>query len=341
MSLAVASIVLLAAWYASWMRASPVETNNQGGLEEKDKYWQGRIKAVGGPAAYAEFAQAVQNDTANRQHTRVHVFGGALYKASGTGALGVCDARFSYGCFHEFLAKAIQGRGLSEVATLNQGCQQAHTSKPLSCQHGIGHGVVAYIGYDRSGLDKALRICKDLPFNDPVGGCYSGAFMEYNMHTMLGASAASRPVVDNNIFAPCDTLGESYQRACAFWQPQWWLRVLYQNGTSSDVYAKLGAHCDAMESDQALRRSCYEGIGTITPGSVDGAPEKAAVLCDATSTSKVYQLYCRAYAANAFAAVVDVAIAQKACDGLTGASAEYCRAYATNQSSVLMRNVSP
>lgn len=308
--------------------------DSQGSLEEEDTYWQSRIKTVGGQAAYTEFARAIQNDTTNKQHTMAHVFGSALYKTSGTRALGVCDARFSYGCFHQFLAKAIQEHGLREVAVLNQGCQQAGVANPLSCQHGIGHGVVAYIGYDRSSLDKALGICKDLPFIDPVGGCYSGAFMEYNLHTMLGESADLRPVVEGNIFAPCDTLGESYQQACAFWQPQWWFQAIYQSDTSPEVYTKLGAHCDAMESDQSIRRSCYEGIGTIAPGSVENVPEKAAALCDATSTSPLYRLYCRSYAASALAAVTSIRIAQKVCDGLTGASAEYCNAHATNQSDI-------
>jgi hypothetical protein len=225
------------------------------------EHWEQAIKTDGGPAAYEEFADAVKDLSPQKQHSSAHDFGGALFKTKGVSGLSVCDSRFNFGCFHEFLGEAIATLGLGVVEQLNDSCFKDLGNNGLACQHGIGHGVMAYEGYTDSALDKALATCKSLPHNDPVGGCYGGVFMEYNLQTMLGEDARLRPGIDHP-YAPCDRLDSAYQAACVFWQPQWWNISLRQ--TQSDTakrFAQLGGWCTHWSG--TLERKCFEGIGNI------------------------------------------------------------------------------
>jgi hypothetical protein len=96
-----------------------------------------------------------------------------------------------------------------------------------------------------------------------------------------------------------------------------------------------------MEKNPNLRRSCYEGIGTIAPAGADQQGSKAAVLCEATSKSKLYQLYCTSFAANSMTILVNKQEGYNACDGLDGESREYCNAYAENRSNILLPHDPP
>jgi len=135
---------------------SPVETT------EQEQYWRERISTDGGSVAYQEFTKHVAGLSIEEQHTLSHKFGGALFEVEGVSGLPVCDSQFSYGCSHEFLGRAIAKLGLGVVANLNEMCFKALKSKSLSCQHGIGHGIQASLGYTFEDLKKALAVCGGL-----------------------------------------------------------------------------------------------------------------------------------------------------------------------------------
>lgn len=163
--------------------------------------------------------------------------------------------------------------------------------------------------------------------------------MEYNIRIMLGTEGGIRPVTASDIQAPCDSLREPYLKACAYGQPQWWHQVLFKGVASKEVFTKLGADCDAMVHDPLLRKSCYEGLGAITPTSVNNSPVESAQLCAATSSSKLYKLYCLSYAANIISVNLGSAEAKKVCGGLTGSAADYCNLYAENKSNLMQLSV--
>ncbi len=153
------------------------------------------------------------------QHTEAHIFGGALYATEGLNGISTCDARFSSGCFHEFIGRAIADDGLSVVTQLNTVC----TNKG-GCQHGIGHGLISYLGYSPEDLTKSIAICAGLPGEEMLDGCMGGSFMEYNMRTMLQVSnGAVRPATSTkDLLDPCDRFSGEAQRSCMLYQPQWW-----------------------------------------------------------------------------------------------------------------------
>lgn len=304
-------------------------------VTKDEQLFRDYIQTYGGTRAYEAFAKAVEPLSPGQRHTLAHAFGGALYQTEGTSSLPVCDSRFSYGCFHQFLGEAIGDLGLGVVDNLNRGCIDTLKTGALSCQHGIGHGVLAYLGYSPQDLDKALAVCKNLPFNDPIGGCYGGVFMEYNLETMRNIGEI-RQVVEGNMQTPCPTLDSAYKPACYFWQPQWWAQVLRAEAgdTMPDLYARVGALCRGVP--EAYRRDCFEGLGTNLPGDANFDPAEARRLCEAVSPSPLDQLYCKSLAANSLSlgGSGQVADGLEACSGLSGEFYDYCSAYAKNEANI-------
>ena len=270
--IAIAAVLALSAVALAlgYTRAQPTPAVVTGPTAAREAHWQGRVVRVGPEAAYAEFAEAVLPLSLNEQHLNAHAFGGALFEASGLDGISTCDMRFNFGCYHEFLGRAIAKLGLAVVPELNDACMKDVEKSPLSCQHGIGHGIMAAQGYDEVALNKSLTICKDLPGSDTIGGCYGGVFMEYNMQTMLGDQARVRPIHEGDPYYPCNTLDSAYLPACTFWSPQWWTVVGYTDS------AKIGALCDGLDS--TLVRDCYQGLGVETPSRAGFDPANTASL---------------------------------------------------------------
>ncbi|PIR83818.1 hypothetical protein COU18_02425 [Candidatus Kaiserbacteria bacterium CG10_big_fil_rev_8_21_14_0_10_51_14] len=305
-----------------------------------DGYWEESIKVLGGDRAYEEFAHAVSDFNQGRQHAHAHTFGAALYEVEGLEGLPVCDGRFSYGCFHEFLGHAIAEHGIDSVSLLNDGCIQALVESPLSCQHGIGHGVMAFFGYSEGDLLHALDVCLNLPYNDPIGGCYGGVFMEYNLHTMLGFDANLREFQDN-IGEPCDSLSSPYKAPCVYWQPQWWHQAIFSGESTAESYSQMGEYCREVGDTSYLIRSCMEGLGTITAYASRYDPDTIMELCDAAASNISERLYCTSLAANSMGIEVDKLSAERACASFSGDHKEYCLAYARNEANILNVRAEP
>lgn len=305
-------------------------------LKERAAFWKDRIDAVGPKRAYQEFAVDVEPLTPGERHENAHTFGGALFEAVGVTGLATCDARFSYGCFHEFLGRAIAELGLGVVNSLNQGCIDALGSSVLSCQHGIGHGIQAALGYDESALRKALDTCRSLPYIDPIGGCYGGVFMEYNMQTMLGEAGRTRALTSAGPLYPCTLLDSPYRPACAFWSPQWWIDLQHQaHGRDYVDTAAVGEQCDAFRETD-LVRACYEGLGTVVAPEGDFVAARVRALCEESSTDMTRQLYCKSYAANSLAVggAGEKGDAHAVCEGLSSTATNFCDAYARNEANI-------
>lgn len=293
-------------------------------------YWAARIAAVGGERAYEEFAESVRDVIFTQQHMRVHAFGAALYDVEGLDGLSVCDDRFSFGCFHEFLASAIVANGVESIPELNERCFSTYTKNPLSCQHGIGHGVLAVFGYDDVSLVRALETCRSLPGSNSIGGCYGGVFMEYNTRSRHADELRIRPYAGDPL-APCMALSEDFRAACIYWQPQWWAGVLYSGKPDTETYAQMGSFCRGL-SGEALRRSCYEGIGNITFVYSHGDTAVARNFCDAAGEgSESGRLLCRATTANGFRIEASAEKAREVCEGFSDDEAEFCDIYARNE----------
>ena len=161
-----------------------IEYSNSQSIFFDLNHWQDRINSVGGALAYEEFKEFNYGtiDSTNTRHAVAHEFGALLYQMEGLDALSVCDDAFFFGCHHAFLGEAISDHGVEAIHIMDEACNESFTDS--ACQHGIGHGLVSYYGYDRDDLDKALEQCGTLTDKGPAAGCGGGVFMEYNFRTM-------------------------------------------------------------------------------------------------------------------------------------------------------------
>jgi len=329
--------------YGSSLADARSQSGNEPAQNEQSEQWAERIQDVGGKAAYVELSNSISGLSPQLQHVAAHAFGEALYDVEGTKGLAVCDSNYSFGCYHEFLGRAIAALGLSSVNDLNQGCVDALGSGALSCQHGIGHGILAFLGYSDKALLEGLARCKALPYNDPIGGCYGGLFMEYNLETMLNTEGRIRPMTSDPQ-APCDTLAQEFRRACYYWQPQWWDQSSKSMpdsfANSVIIFKKMGEWC--MSAGENIR-DCFEGIGNITAPNANFEPTQAIKLCEAISDSKTYQLYCKSVAANSLSlgGAGKKGDGVAVCTGLTGNELEYCTNYAKNTFNIVHQGVLP
>jgi hypothetical protein len=295
-------------------------------------HWERRIREVGGRAAYGEFAASVESLDALERHEMAHGFGAALFSVEGIGGFSVCDERFSYGCFHEFLGRAIADRGTRALRALNERCFEVDVPAPLTCQHGIGHGIQAYFGYGRPTLNNSLEECEKLSRTDPIGGCYGGVFMEYNLRTMLGDEGSVRPMTSSWL-EPCDTLPAPFDRPCAFWLPEWWRVALApgMNG-SRELYAKMGSLCRTLSSTSTTQL-CFEGVGVVAPIDARFDSPEIIALCEAAAAVARENAWCASYAADILerGGAGQRGNGEAVCLGLTDVYRAYCMAFARGE----------
>lgn len=239
---------------------------SQAKLETEKEMVAKDIDQLGAKGAYQEFKKRQKENNQSAQHEYAHVFGQVLYTQVGIPGVAICDSDFAFGCYHSFFGLALMEHGLDIIYDLEAACIEAYGERGLGCQHGIGHGVLAEVGYEN--LDQALEVCGRLKWKGPIGGCTSGVFMEYNFATMNGGQI--RAVADGDVYQPCLAVADRFKPACYFELPQWWiaLTVTQQPDTlevSEPQYAVVANHCAGV-GDASLRIDCYRGLGNNIAG---------------------------------------------------------------------------
>ncbi|NQV93231.1 hypothetical protein HQ403_01905 [Candidatus Kaiserbacteria bacterium] len=300
-------------------------------------YWSARIAEVGDNEAYREFVDIETYMPDGSEHKRAHMFGGALYQQRGIDSFTVCDSSFHYGCFHEFIGRAVfeYGKDILEVASSK--CVDALGTEGVLCQHGVGHSALAYYGYTQEDLKRALNTCRSLDEdggNDPIRGCEGGAYMEFNMRTMLDEEDEVRPYGDQ--FLPCTNVSESYHLGCIFWQTQWWQEIFMRDSAhkySSSIYTQMGENCREFTKDSSLLQACFAGIGNFGAGGVDYVIPSIVSLCDSAADNQEHSLFCRLRALKKTPAQkLDTQTPLEICTGLSGNIKKYCSAFTRNES---------
>ncbi len=254
------------------------------------EYWTAQIRAQGAPAAYILFKERNQQAPVQRQHFAAHVFGSLIARNLGASGVTVCDNTFGFGCYHGLFAQIIAEGGIPYIQTLDEACIQAFGT-PGGCQHGIGHGILEYVGYQH--IEKALELCKGTTQKVPLIGCTSGVFMAYNTPLKSAGDALSITVRDpdpENPLAPCLQVDEEYKASCYYERGQWAF-----SRWSSDT-SKMFAACDEVSGTN--RALCFEGIGTLGTGYYNYDKEKARALCAAFPRND--EVACRAGVSWAF-----------------------------------------
>ncbi len=238
--------------------------------------------------------------------------GTLLYQKEGIEGLSVCDNSFGFGCYHQFFVEAIGGYGVEVIPELDRVCVEAYGPLGIGCQHGIGHGLVEYFGYDDGDLLKELALCTMTTVVNDYFGCISGIFMQYNLPaTFDGMRALShvRAFDPQEPTAPCnDFIPDTSKKACYFALAQWWSALF------DPVAVQAGMWC---LEDPLYREACYLGLGNILAYTEEYDPVRLIEVCE-LMPDRDAKILCRAGASWAiFAESSKKGDAPKLCEGLS------------------------
>lgn len=287
-----------------------------GHYTKEKRLWKKEIEDKGAERAYELFKEGNKDKEFGVAHTLAHIMGELIYEKEGIAGVAVCDSAFAFGCYHSFFGKAITENGPDVVFELDKECVKKWGPKGLGCPHGIGHGVLGFLGEDA--LVEALDICGKLSWKGPIGGCTSGVFMEYNFRTMQSLEGAEPREFDaSRPLYPCDSVPKPYAEACYFELPAWLMNVF------GGDQARAGEFC-ALAPSGREREACYKGLGNSI-----GANERYDAVRSIAACSKMPdregELLCRAGAAwSFFAEPTSRERKGEPCQGLAATENAYC-----------------
>lgn len=256
------------------------------------QYWEKRLKDIGAVKAYQEFKTLYAQSDFSTQHLAVHLFGQLIYQNEGIEGITLCDGSFSYGCYHSFFASVISDHGIKVLPDLDRVCT-ADKEGAVACQHGIGHGLLEYMGTRK--LTDALNACATLTPLDPYFSCYSGVFMGYNVPIVITETSAQVTVREldlKNLFDPCDKIDDKFKQSCFYNLPQLWDKILNKD------YSQIGKLCTLIEEERD-RIACFNGIGSVAAPSSNYDVLETATKCNQIPDEKGQQ-FCRIRASWAF-----------------------------------------
>jgi hypothetical protein len=230
------------------------------------------VSRLGSASAYENFKKDFLQSNPDVQHNAAHIFGEVAYELEKVEGIAACDTSFNFGCYHGFFTAGVKSAGISIVPELDAICQKSN--KVGACQHGIGHGILEFLGHSK--LEAALEVCKMTRQPNPIAGCTSGVFMEYNVPLMVENgiyTVSARPLGNpESPYAPCTNITGEYVRSCYHELPQWWNQVY------GGDFSRMGVLCAGV-SDPRERYSCFAGIGNIAGSSTQYDPEHTLVIC--------------------------------------------------------------
>ncbi len=208
--------------------------------------------------AYADFIETANTLPYDQAHSLAHIVGAILYNRDGIAGLSSCTSDFAFGCYHGFAGGVIERRGITGVGEFTEACK--HQENVTDCEHGIGHGLVAYLGSDK--LTEALELCPPAPAGS-VGGCYNGVFMEYFLSTLQRDQGVPIRKLDSEALeGPCVSgVPKKFQPACYYELPAWWRAWAAVGRTSyEEQFNVIAKRCGSVV-DSHLQTICFQGAG--------------------------------------------------------------------------------
>ncbi|MBI2108574.1 MAG: hypothetical protein HYT93_00130 [Parcubacteria group bacterium] len=274
-------------------------------LKKEQKYWSEHMSTKNAEQISEIFQKKYKKLNPAEQHAAAHIVGEAIYKKQSYSGIVFCDYVIGdAGCVHELMTLAILENGLNIIPSINKECLNLPSNKrTASCQHGVGHGILFYLGYDYKSLLKGLEQCSLItaPYLREsvryVEGCVGGVLMEYNSNPSLNKSQKPRVFALDSVYVPCTSLGEEMRSVCYFWQTQWWNANLKDYNTIGK-YKKMGELCTVIVNANE-KTWCFRGIAHAMIPDTKWIVKKALHFCNSITLDAGRQ-ECQAYAAFLF-----------------------------------------
>lgn len=251
-------------------------------VSDQVQYFKQLSDSAGAAYAY-EVLRRLPSDDSDK-HLFGHIIGNELYNEQGLEGLSICTPEFTFACYHSLIGQAIGALGLDDIGEINQKCLALKDVG--SCEHGVGHGIMAAIGYKDP--VSAVAVCDSIEkgngFNRP---CIEGVIMEFNFRQLEGITTTThRPVDEKGYNYPCSEMPQADTNECFFEQTLWWRELLGRTN-----YPAIGALCD-MIKNEGNRAWCYRGIGRLIPEYSHDPIGIMAASCIASTAAKEGQALC-------------------------------------------------
>lgn len=202
-------------------------------------------------------------------HLLGHVVGDELYRQKGLEGITVCTNDFRNACSHSIVIGLLTEQGEAALPAITQACGQAPggSGAYTMCFHGLGHGVLAYAGYD---LDRAIAMCGKTSTQGEAPQCIGGAIMEIisggGHNRELWAEHRLKYLTKENPFASCQsrTMPADGRIFCLIYiTPYLWEAAGADIGNPGEKdFATSFRFCDALPADDiAGRDACFGGFG--------------------------------------------------------------------------------
>jgi hypothetical protein len=211
-----------------------------------------------------------------QSHLINHTVGDWIYKKYGKDGLPYCRDYFLSSCHHGFIIRAVSEEGRSVLIDIMKSCWDSGTTVATQCAHGIGHGVLAWVGY--ANLDKALVECDEVAKkspNFPLFNCHDGVFMENLWAVHDGNVSEDQWLRDDDLNYPCNDkrIDKKYWGACWANQPS---RMYQMMGGD---FAAVGRECLKL-TDSNLKSICFNAIARQIHPTTQGSIDKTFELCN-------------------------------------------------------------
>jgi hypothetical protein len=188
-------------------------------------------------------------------HHVMHALGQTAVKQVGAYAAlqignDLCQGGYIHGALQEW---TLTGAGSDGVSTVCDAAKHDKASYSM-CAHGLGHAVALRFP---SSLTGSLKVCSELPDMEIIGGCATGAIMEFSGsdHVTIGiqASLATAPkdnVTQEDRRSACNAIPQAQPRGdCWHWQ-----HMLFPRDEVADP-VKFASLCEGA-TDPADNRIC-------------------------------------------------------------------------------------
>lgn len=236
-------------------------------FKELSKYFTDVARRKGGAYAYRVLAQAHIPPNTDI-HLLGHDIGDVLYDQKGSEGILDCTQEFRNACSHQIVINTLLENGPESLGEIVEICKRAPGGKNgySLCFHGLGHGTLAYNGYD---LAKGLEMCSRLGVKggDEDTQCIGGSIMEMmaGIHDPeIWREQSKKYFSDSDPLAPCSSsvVPGRGKRVCYIYLTPHLFEFAGQKPGTPPTYETMKramSYCDKLSGSD--RNACYGGFG--------------------------------------------------------------------------------
>lgn len=247
-------------------------TGNAYDFTQLKRYYTKLAQKKGGVYAY-EVLKRADIPPNTDVHLLGHVVGEQLYKQQGIEGMKYCTQDFRNACSHTIVVGMLLQYGENIFNQIDAACKKAPGGYGAytMCYHGIGHGVLAYEGFD---FQKAVKLCRKTQqygSTGTYGECIGGTVMEiigggdHDKETWKKESQKYLSRDDPLSLCKDNGIQKSGNFFCyTYLTPHLFTRAGFNpHGTYDEKsFAKAFTYCDAIpKQDVSDRNACFGGFG--------------------------------------------------------------------------------